>query len=179
MASLTFYVGASGKDWDEVSASTNPTLTWRRALDASSVITFDSKAYAALNTSGLTTGGTITVTSATFSWKHATADTTKAMTVGIWNSGTSSYVTFYAGNGGGSNAIISTSTTRSDVLSCINSSGGVETTIMFQMSYTTANFNRTSKVYSFDSGMTIGPSVTINYTIPTVDVSRRRIFFIG
>lgn len=169
------YVQASGKDWDESGAASNATtLTFVRTTDAGGAPTVEQVAYAILNTSAVTTGGTITA--ATFYWKHNTNDASKQMRLAIWNG--VGYSELYAGFGGGANVVKSTGTTDATLLGYINSSGGTETKLAFNVNHSTPNLSRTCKIYSFDSGSTVAPYVVISYNDPVVPSSFRRRPFI-
>lgn len=167
------YVQSSGGDWDQT-GSTPTTLTALLTLDGGGVPTVDSRAYANLSTSAVTTGGTITA--ATFYWKHAKADTGIQMAVAIWNG--ASYTDLYAGVGGALNGVKSATTTNPTILSYINASGGNQTQLEFRVTTGANGATRRTIVYSYDSSQANAPYVVIEYNAPSTQ-RRQRIFIIS
>lgn len=174
----TGYVAASAKDWDDLNGSSNAALSFSRTNDADGIATVDLRATALLNTSGITSSGSITITAVTFYWRHASLDSAKLMTVGVWDSATTSYVMVYSGFGAASGSTLSTAHTASTILSCINSSGGIETNIYFTCTNPTANLTRTGTVCAFDhtASYTAAPYVVISYD--SAATAKRRFFII-
>ena len=168
------YVTEGASDWDDASA-TATTIAIIRTNDLNGDPTFQQDGYALLNTSAVTTGGTPIITSATFYWKHTTADSTRPMTTSIWNG--TDWTIIYAGNGGAANAWISVVVTASTTLGYINGSGGTKTAIKFVNTLVSPSITRTAKIQSYEGATSGTPYVVLAYTYPAV--KKRRPYIIS
>lgn len=168
------YVTEGTSDWDDASAVAT-TLAIIRTNDGSGNPSLLQLGYALLNTSGITTGGTPTITDATFYWKHTTADNAKPMDVSIWNG--SSWTSIYAGFGGAT-TWKSTGITDETRLGYINASGGTKTALKFTCTQSAASVSRTIRVQSYEGSPTGTPYVVLSYTYPS-SAKKKRIYIIS
>lgn len=166
------------KDWDAY-GSTATSITIDYITDSVGVPTSNSWGYVVLNTSAVTTGGTITAATLTWWVQSYSRVGTDAISnsVYLWD-GSGYNVQAYLATTALAARYITTALTSSAQLACINASGGVETALLFRVNTPVTNpGSNIWKINAYESGSTVCTRIGIRYNNPTS--SRRRIFFIG
>jgi hypothetical protein len=166
------YPATGAKDYDDYSV-TNAILS--ATTDGTSTVT--SSIYAILNTSAVTTGGTITA--ATIDWWITNDCRAVQVEVDGWN-GSSWVVLRTPANGSAANRYMTTAITASSQLACINAyNGGSET----YLKLTVAGVSKFMGVRAYESGTTgqlgaIRIGVRYNDPVASGVNNRRRIMII-
>lgn len=176
------FPSSGAKDWDDAS-STSSALTMFQTVNADGEFLVDQYGYANLNTSAVTTGGTITA--ATLTFRNLSKETASSqVSVHLWSPSNLYNVHAYtraAGLAITPNNYVTTALTSAAQLACINASGGAETALEFSV-LTTANgltdVTTTWKVYAYEFDVSASTRVGIRYNEPSGVNNRRRIMII-
>jgi hypothetical protein len=172
------YPESGYKDWDD-SSSTQISITAWTTTDVDTNPTATQGAYVCLNTSAVTTGGTITA--ATLDWYSLNDSRLCWISMYLWD-GVGYNVLVWDKVGRTANAYATTALTTSAQLACINASGGNQTAFNISIAPTVANTTKSVVLRAFENaaGMTGATRIGIRYNDPVVASSqRRRIFNIG
>jgi hypothetical protein len=138
---------ASGaKDWDDASYVATALTMYQtvETVDNGGGVVSEQYGYASLNTSAVTTGGTITA--ATLTFRNLSKETANSsVNVYLWSGTSDAYSVHAYTRGAGSSLAagnyITTALTSSAQLACINVSGGTETALLFRVLTTPDDVN--------------------------------------
>jgi len=169
-----------GKDWDDVS-STNPKLRIFSTVATSGIETSSAWAYVILDTSA-TSGKIITAATITFWNVNNVWFTPASNNIYLWD-GSGYNVHAYSRAGAvASNRYVTTALTTTAQLACINASGGVETSLRFNIypipNPAGAELTSEWNINAYESGSTVCTRVGVRYNEPAAASSRRRPFII-